>query len=190
MEPYQTNEESYWNSVARTGLLFGLVVFALNIIGGYMTIHSDPSGTILGENMIAGLFSCLIGAFGGLMAVKLYLNEFPQPLLTGRGAVIGLATGVVIALVSTILGLLWNAIDPSYTDNLMEATIANIEAMDLPESQQEDMIDSMAGQMQQMQTAGGVILALGMNALLYGILNLLTGMLGVKFFATENEQNQ
>ncbi|MEX0773594.1 MAG: DUF4199 domain-containing protein [Balneolales bacterium] len=187
MEPHQTNEASYWNSVAMAGLLFGLIVFAVNIIGGYMTIQTESADTLMAESMIAGLLSCLIGAFGGLMAVKYYVKEYPQPLLIGRGAVIGLATGVVIALVFSVLSLLWNVIDPAYTENLMESTIANIEAMGLNEAQQQDMIDSIAEQMQQMQTTGGVLMAFGMNALLYGILNLLTGMLGVKFFAPHED---
>lgn len=187
MEPHHTNEASYWNAVAISGLIFGLIVFALSIIGGYMTINAEPTGSMFGGSMVTGLISCLIGAFGGLVAVKLHLGENPQPMLLGRGSVIGLATGVMIALVSTIFGLLWNIIDPGFMDNLIEASIANIEAMNIPEAQKEDMIDSVAGQMQRMKTAGGVLLAFGMNALLYGILNLLTGMLGVKLFASKED---
>ncbi|MEX0779397.1 MAG: DUF4199 domain-containing protein [Balneolales bacterium] len=187
MEPNQTDEANYWNSVARAGLIFGLIVFALNLIGGYMTINSEPSGGFIGESMLAGLVSCLIGAFGGMVAVKFHLIENPRPMLLGRGAVIGLATGVVIALVSIVLGLFWNLVDPAYTEKLIESTIASIEAMDLPESQQNEMIDSVASEMQRMQSASGVVMAFAMNALLYGILNLLTGMLGVKFYSPEEK---
>ncbi|MEX0929279.1 MAG: DUF4199 domain-containing protein [Balneolales bacterium] len=188
MEPHNRSETNYWNSVAVAGLIFGLVIFAINIVGGYMTINSEATGTMFGENMIMGLVGCLIASFGGLLAVKMHVRDHPEPLLIGTGAIIGMATGAVIALASTVLGLIWNGIDPAFSDNLMQATIANIEAMDqIPEGQKEEMIDSVAAQMQRLQTAAGMLIAFVTSALLYGILNMLTGMLGVRLFAAREE---
>lgn len=190
MEPDHTNQASYWNAVTMAGLIFGLIVFVLSIIGGYMTINSEPTGALFGgASMYLGVFSCLIAAFGGMMAVYLYLREYPGSMLLGRGALIGLATGVVIAAVSTLFGLIWNVVDPAFSENLLEASIANIEAMgQIPEAQKDEMIDQTASQVQRMQTAGGIAMAFGMNAILYGILNLLTGMLGARIFASQEEE--
>ncbi|MEX0684959.1 MAG: DUF4199 domain-containing protein [Balneolales bacterium] len=188
MEPQQSNDISYWNAVTLTGIIFGLIVFVLNIIGGYATIGAEPSGGWVGPSMFTGLFSCLLAAFGGMVAVRIHLKQNPQPpLQLGRGAMIGLATGIVIAFVSTVLGLIWNIIDPSFSQNLIEASIANIEAMNIPEDQKQEMIDSVAAQMQQMYSVGGLVMAFVLSSLLYGILNMLTGMLGVKFYSPNEE---
>ena len=179
MEPIQN--KSIWNASGIAGLIFGFIVFLITMIGSYITIHSEPSGSLFGANMIASTVGCLIGVFGGAMGVKLYINQFGKELKIGKGALIGLATGFFMAIISQILSLLWPLIDGSFVNNLMEAMIANIELMEqLPSAQKQEMIDATYTQMQNYFAAGTIIKNLLIGVAMFGLLNMLSGMLAAK----------
>lgn len=184
MEPVEkhdfTREMGIW------GGFFGLVMFLISTIAGYATIHSEPTGSLVGFSEVGNIVGCLIGALGGLLAVRMHVRSGVEMLTFGRGALIGGMTGVVMAVVATFLGTLWHAIDPQYNEQLMEATIANIEAMDqLPESQREEFIDQTFAQFQEHLSFQGIMLGLGLQMLTLGVLNIITGLLGTRFFASQ-----
>lgn len=184
MEDYQqqtyNSEPSYWNSVAIAGILFGVIVFALSLLTGYATINSEPTGSLFSPTQLIGTLGCLVGAFGGMLAIWHYTGTFNLSVTLGRGALIGFLTGVAISVVNVLLSEGWTFIDPDMTQQMVESTIANIEASDLPEQQKQQMIDLTAGS----REGDGIGSQLLSGIPLYGILNLITGMIGAKIFGS------
>lgn len=187
MEPVEP--KSFWNAAGIAGVIFGFVVFIISLIGNYITILSEPTGSFLSANMVAPVIGCLAGAFGAVLAVKLYINEHGPEMKIGKGAIIGLVTGIIMTVVYQVLTLLWPFIDGSYIENLQTAMIDNAEMMmeNLPAEQramQDDMIDSIYNQMQNYYSAGVIFMNLFTGVLTYGLLNLLSGLLSAKFMGT------
>ena len=86
---------------------------------------------------------------------------------------------------------MWQLIDPAFNDNMMNALIANFEAInEIPDAQKEEMIDGIYTQFQKQATVAGQLTAMATNAAFYGILNALTGMLGVKLFAPKSTNEE
>lgn len=173
---------SYWASVGIAAFIFSLITTVLQLISGYIQINSEPTGSIFSPSMFMGLFVCLIGAFGGMLAVWHYANEYKITMKLGKGALIGFLTGTVMVLIGLVFNEVWSFIDPDMNEKMMEAVIANFEAMDVPEETKQQMIDQAASQV---DPSIGTQLAWGIPA--FGILNLLTGMLGVALFARDKE---
>ena len=183
MEPEQNN--NYWNAAGKAGAIFGGIVFLVSLIGSYITIHSEPTGSILSGTILTSAIGCLIGAFGGVLAIKMYINEYGTEMKIGKGAVIGLVTGIMMALIFQVLTLIWPMVDSSYIDNLQAAMIANLEMMEqIPEAQREEMIDAMYTQMQNYYSAANILQSLIMGFLSYGLLNLISGLLSAKIMGT------
>lgn len=183
MEPtHQDNNASpsYWTSVGIAAFIFSVITTVLQLISGYMQINSEPTGSMFSPSMFMGLVVCLIGAFGGMLAVWHYANEYKITLKLGKGALIGFLTGTVMVLLGLVFNEIWSFIDPDMTEKMMDSVIANFEAMDMPEETKQQMIDQAASQV---DPSIGTQLAWGIPIL--GILNLLTGMLGVALFARE-----
>src|SRR5699024_3506505 len=101
---------SYWGSIGIAGLIFAIITFILQIIMGYIQI----SGGSIWVTSISGAIICLIGAFGGMVAVWHYASEYNTTTTFGKGALIGFLTGVVIVVIGIILGKLWLLIDPDF----------------------------------------------------------------------------
>ncbi len=105
MEPAQN--KNIWNAAIKAGVIFGFVVFLVSTIGSYITINSEPTGNLLSGTILASVVGCLIAFFGGFLGVKFYINEYGPVMKIGQGAVIGLMAGIVMAVVSQILALIW-----------------------------------------------------------------------------------
>ncbi len=177
----ESKNPSYWASIGIAALIFAIITFALQLMLGYIQM-SGNSGWLF--TSISSVIVCLIGAFGGMMAVWHYSNEYDITMKLGRGALIGFLTGVAIVIVSIILNELWLLFDPDYYQKMMEASIANIESMDLPDEQEETTINRIrAG----FENRGSLLRQLAWGIPITGILNLLTGMLGVQLFAKEEK---
>jgi hypothetical protein len=102
----------------------------------------------------------------------------------GQGALIGFLTGVGMVVISILLSKVWLLIDPDFTQKMMDSMMANFEAMDMPEAQKQQMMDSTAEQFESNQS---ILTQLMWGIPVSGILNLLTGMLGVALFARDKE---
>ncbi|MDX1586942.1 MAG: DUF4199 domain-containing protein [Balneolaceae bacterium] len=179
----QSNPD-YWASVGLASLIFGIFSFAVSIIGGYLIINSEASGSLAMTvaQSIMGLMSCLISAFGGLLAVWHYIKTYDLNITLGTGALIGFLTGAGIIAVSTVFQEVWSLVDPEFTSKMIQSMINNIEAMELPDQQKQQMIDSMAA-----QRDTGILSSLLWGVPIYGILNLITGMIGVSVFGRKTE---
>lgn len=175
--------QDYLPSSSIVGVIFGLVTFVIGLFFIYQQINSEPSTSIMG--MILGsvsmMFVCLIAACGGLVAVWHFTKEVTASLKLGQGAVIGFLTGAVIAVVSVFLSEIWSTlIDPEMMRNYAESMMANFEAMDMPQSTLDDMAESI-------EEGDSMFRQLFLNIPLYGVLNLLTALIGVKIFADKPE---
>jgi small basic protein len=175
---------SYWTSVTVSSLIFGIVAFIISIISGYAIINSEPTGSMFSPVQLVGVLACLIGAFGGMLATWHYAREYDVPIKLGRGALIGFLTGVGITIVSVLLGQIWQVIDPDMTQKMIDSTIANMEAMDMPEEQKQQLIDSTVESVRSQQSISTQFL---WGIPIYGILNLLTGMIGAKIFGKKEK---
>lgn len=184
-----TEQPSYWTSISIASVLFGIFTFVISLITTYTMINAEPSGAILSTSRVVGmlgwLFGCLVGAMGGLLAVWHFAKEYDVPVKLGKGALIGFLTGIGMAVVTVILGQTWHLFDPDMTQKLIDSTIANLEAMDMPADQKQQIIDSTAQSIRGNQGIGSQLM---WGIPLYGILNLLTGMIGAKVFGKEEEE--
>lgn len=168
---------SYWNSVFLAGAIFGLISAVGQLLQGYVTISTGQQ---------AGWIStviCLVTAFGGLTAVWHYTNLGDFSITLGKGALIGFIAGLVVSVLGYALVEVWKLIDPSYGPALKETSIAIIENNeDLPDAWKQQMIDATndPGMLSYLMMAGGAVLT--------GVLNMLTGMLGVKIFGKKEKE--
>lgn len=175
--------QDYLPSSSIVGVIFGLITFVVGLFFIYQQINSEPSTSMVG--MLLGSFSmlavCLIAAFGGLVAVWHFTKEVTSTLKLGQGAVIGFLTGAAIAIVSVILSEIWTTfIDPEMMKNYADSMMANFEAMDMPDSTLDEMAESF-------EEGDSMLRQLFINIPLYGVLNLITALIGVKIFADKPE---
>lgn len=179
------SDPPYWTSVSVAGLIFGLLAFILSLISTYAMINSEPTGSFFSPQQLLGVLVCLVGAFGGMVAIWHYTNEYDTSVTLGKGALIGFLVGVVITVVTIILNQLWQVIDPDMTQKMIDSMIANFEQMDMPEEQKQQAIDGIAESVQSQNSIGYQLL---FGIPVYGILNLITGMIGAKFFGEKETE--
>ncbi|MDZ7718173.1 MAG: DUF4199 domain-containing protein [Balneolaceae bacterium] len=178
--------QDYLPSIGIVGLIFSLVSFVVGLFFGYQQINAEPTGSIMSPMMFSGVVICLVSALAGLLAVWHFTREVTPFLTLGQGALIGFMTGAVIVLFSVVFNELWIMLfDPEYTTKIMDATIANIEAMEMPEANKQQMIDAMAD-----SVAGGQSIwqQIFWGIPVTGLLNLVTGLIGVKIFGEKKEE--
>lgn len=172
-----SNAPSYWNSVAIAGFVFGLILAIGQLIQGYTTISTGE------QPFWMSIVFCLLGAFGGMAAVWHYTDLADIGLTLGKGALIGFLTGLGAQIIGYALVELWKVIDPTYAQAFKEASIALIENnSQVPDGMKQKMIDAVndPGMLSYLTMVGGAILT--------GVLNMLTGMLGVKVFGKKKEE--
>ncbi|WP_234569531.1 DUF4199 domain-containing protein [Rhodohalobacter sp. 614A] len=176
----------YLPSVGIVGAIFSLVSFVIGLFFGYQQINAEPTGSFFSPMMLSGTVVCLVSAFAGMIAVWHFTKEVTPYLTLGQGALIGFLTGAVIVIVSVFLNELWIMVfDPEYTTKIMDATIANIEAMEMPEESKQQMIDAMADSMGTSQSFWRQIF---WGVPVTGLMNLITALIGVKIFGEKKEE--
>ncbi len=178
-EQFNSGDEnpSYWSSVGIAALIFAIIAFVLSTGVQYMMVGGG-GGFVFSAASSAVV--CLIAAFGGMLAVWHYANEYDITFKLGKGALIGLLTGVAIAILLVILGNLWKVIDPGLQQQIIQTTIERMESANVPD----ERIEAIT---QQMKAGASIIYQLGIALLIYGIPNVITGMIGVPLFAKEEE---
>lgn len=174
-------QPSYWNSIIIASLATAIVVTAFGVIGGYMTLSSEPTGSFFSSAQLLGTVGCLVGALGGLFANWHYVNEFEVQYPIGTGALIGLMVGLGATIFAVILGQIWNIIDPSYQQQLIEWSMRNIEAMQLPSAATQQAMSSL----EDPNSIKNIALQGLMTFVGLGIVNVISGMIGAKIFASE-----
>jgi hypothetical protein len=174
---------SYWNSVIIASLITAIIVTAFSIIGGYMTIGTEASGSFFSSSQLFGTIGCLIGALGGVYANWHYAKENDVTYKIGKGALIGLLVGLGATIFTVILGQIWTLIDPSYQDALIDWNRQNIQAMQIPDASKEAALEGMKDPSSLKNIAlQGLYMFIGL-----GIVNVISGLIGAKVFASEEE---
>lgn len=178
-ENMQTENPSYWTSVIIGGLISALILSVLGLVSQYMTVSTEPTGSSFTLAQAVGTFACLIAAVGGFIATRHYAKEYDITFAIGKGALIGLLTGVAATIISTGITLLWTSlIDPEINQAVYDWSIANLEAQNMTDDQ--------------MEMAKGFIPEPGFSVVTFlfglgmlGILNAISGLIGAKVFASE-----
>ncbi|MCH2450307.1 MAG: DUF4199 domain-containing protein [Gracilimonas sp.] len=180
MENEQT-QPSYWNSVILASLITAILVTAFSLIGGYMTLGSEPSGSFFSSAQLFSTIGCLVGALGGLFANWHYVKENDVTYKIGKGALLGLMVGLGATIFSVIISQIWNVIDPGFQEALIEWNIQNLEAMQMPAEAREQAIAGFDDP--------NSLQNIGLQALFtfigLGIVNVISGLIGAKVFASE-----
>ena len=177
----------YLPSAAIVGAIFGLVSFIVGLFFGYQQINAEPTGSFFSPSMLSGFVICLFTAFAGLVAVWHFTKEVTPFMKLGQGAVLGFLTGAIITILSSVLSELWiMLVDPEYMDKIIDSTIANMEMMELPESQKDAMIEGVTESMGEGQS---LLRQLYIGIPISGLLNLVTALIGVKIFAKKAEES-
>lgn len=183
-EPPSYGIGDYIPSAGIVGVIFSLISFATGLFFGYQQINSEPTGSFFSPFMISSGVICLISALAGLLAVWHFTKEVSPKLKLGQGAALGFLTGAVIAILSVAFSELWILLfDPEYNDKILNSLISNIEEMELPSAQKDDMIDAYADGFQQSSFR-----QLFMGIPITGLINLVTALIGVKIFAEKPEE--
>lgn len=172
---------SYWNSVIIASLITAVIITAFSLIGGYMTLSSEPSGSIFNTAQLFSTIGCLFGAVGGVFANWHYVKENNVTYKIGKGALIGLLVGLVATVFSVVIGEIWNLIDPSFQEALINWNIQNMEAMQMPAEAKEAAIESM----DDIGSFKGRALQALYSFIGLGIMNVISGLIGAKVFASE-----
>lgn len=175
----QPRPSDFLSSVLLAGMLFGFIDFLAGLVFGYMQINSEPGGSLITSGVINGVVVCLVNAFAGLFAIWHYTRHVSSRLRLGQGALIGFLAGAAFVVFSALLKNLWTVIDPDFTRKLLDSMVANLEQMDLPAETRDQLIDQMAAGAQPSSLFAQIFYGIPFT----GLLNLFTGMLGVRFFA-------
>lgn len=174
-------QPSYWNSVILASLLTAIVVTAFSLIGGYMTLGTEPSGSFFSSAQLFSTIGCLVGALGGLFVNWHYVKESDVTYKIGKGALLGLMVGLGATIFSVIISQIWNIIDPGFQDALIDWNIQNLEAMQMPAEAREQAMSGFDDP--------NSLQNIGLQALFtfigLGIINVISGLIGAKVFASE-----
>lgn len=170
----------------RFGMLLGIVAFVGGIVSGYYIISAEPSSTALIIQSVLGIGICLLAGFGGFLAVRAYSKDNPVAIPFGQGAIIGLIVGLEIAVISSILSLVWKFVDPNFVQNMTEASINHSVAAMGSAADPDSMRDIME-QAGDPNSFSKWLMQFGIAGLLYGILNLISGIIGASVFGKKEE---
>lgn len=175
---------SYWPSVLVGALIVGIIMSLLGVLSQYLTISSEPSGSSFTLGQSIGILACLISAIGGFIATRHYAKEFEITFPIGKGALIGFFTGAVGVLISSVISLIWTyVIDPELNQAVYDWSVRNLEAQNLPAEQFEMALNFIP----EPGSLTTLMWTLVIGLVSVGILNLISGIIGAKVFASEED---
>lgn len=183
----QETTPNYWNSVFIGAFIVAILTTVVGLIMLYYLAGAEPSMSMMIMSGLLMPITCLVGMFGGFIAVRHYAKTFDITFKMGTGALIGLFTGIAAAVISGILGQLWNMVDPALVDNFASNMVSALETMDMPDAQREQTISRMMENIESQKAIGGIIKGVLINAAVLGVVNAITGMIGAKMFAAPEE---
>ena len=144
--------------------------------------HMREAGTSVRTEILAGVATFLTMAYITVMN--------PNILSDGTGMEFGavFTATIIAAVVGGIIGQIWNLVDPTLMERFADTMIGAFEMNDqIPESQKDEIITSMEESFEDQSSMGGVLKGIAINAGVLGFVNLLSGMIGAKIFASEEE---
>jgi len=175
MEPRETypffETASIWGAI--TAVVASLVFYGVMIV-------TDGS--------LAGLIAACLGCCGiiflpGLITTKMHISSTGKSLEVGRGALIGLTAGVIFGVVFSFMGIIWE----QFVGNVNDMFFKALEDFMLEHGDPGDADDLQ--EMREMAGDGGFTLGgFIMNIIVYGILNMITGMIGSSVFKGTDDE--
>lgn len=187
MDNYEQPESpSFWPSVLIGAFIVSIVSSVLGLFLAYYIAGSEPSMTMLAISGLSVPITCLFGLIGGIIASRHYAKTYEITFLIGKGALIGLYTGVLAAVLSTVITQLWYLVDPTLPERFSQAMISVFEQMEMPAAQKEETLSQMQAQFESQQSFGAILQGLAINAGILGFVNVISGMIGAKIFASED----
>jgi hypothetical protein len=144
-------------------------------------IAGSVAGLLSGLPVIsAGNCLCCLWIIGGAaMAVKLLIRTTPSVLASGDGAVVGALTGVVAAVVHTLLSVVFQPFNVDTAQRALDWLSGH--GVEIP-SNIDGMLQSGSGFL----SPGWTILGLFFMAAMYAIVGVLGGIIGVSLFAKKS----
>jgi len=129
-----------------------------------------------------------VGLIGGIIATRHYAKTHDVTFPIGTGALIGLFTGIAAAIIGGILGQVWGLVDPTLLERFGDTMVGAIDMNEqIPDGQKDQIISDMQQGFEDQQSIGGIIKGIAINSGVLGFVNLLSGMIGAKIFASEEE---
>lgn len=180
----ESGSDSYWASVIFGALIIGLIMSIMGLFSQYLTISNEPTGANFGIGPAVGTLACLVGAIGGILSTRHYANNVNDTFTIGKGALIGFLTGVVGVLLSTLVTFIWiYIIDTGLPQTFYDWQITNIEAQNLTDAQAEMFISRIP----EPGSTTAMMFQVGIGLVVVGILNAISGMIGTKIFAKDED---
>jgi hypothetical protein len=182
---------SYIMPALTNAIIVGVGLTVISLIVTYSTIGGEPTGSMFGPLTFMQFGVCLIGSIAGILTVKGYAKMDGVELTLGNGAVIGLVTGLFLAVVITLLSYVWNnMIDPSLMDTMKNYMVNNMEMFfEKSGAMSGDALDQMLGEVEksfeEQKTMMGILKGFGYSVLGLGIVNLISGMITAKVTAKD-----
>lgn len=144
-----------------------------------MLVPALIGGAVAGVLSGVPILSCLCCLWiigGAALAVHLTAKDSPRGLTSGDGAVVGMLTGVVAAIVESLISLPLKAVNADFVKNLMERMAKYADEMP---SGWESWIDGSAA------AAPGLawfLVGVIISAVIFAAFGALGGILGVSLF--------
>ena len=174
---------SYWKPVLTGGTIGAVIVSMTSFASGYIMLSNEPTGSLFNITSIAGLLGCLLGSVAGVYANRMYAKDNDLTYPIGKGALIGLFSGIALTFISSLISILWvYVIDPGYAESSVEWQKVNIDMMQVPAEQKELMM----GGIENPYSMKNILLGLGIGSVVFGIVNAISGIIGAKLFASED----
>ena len=138
----------------------------------------------LNGGAIAGLISgipnvsclcCLWIVGGAILATYLVTKNSPAPLTSSDGAIIGVFTGIVAAVVKTIVDVILTPVNRQFFQRLMEWVSEQMEEM--PPG-----LDEMFNESAFETTVPRILFSLLMSGIIFSVLGALGGIIGLSLF--------
>jgi hypothetical protein len=173
-------QKNFIKAAGIAGAIMAVVTSALLIANGYSIMNATPDGSPLPPGSMLNGVICLLSFLTSFIAVKLHASEEPVMQL-GRGAIIGLVSGALAAIVGVILQMGWEFADPNYTAGVMDAMTRWAESV--PQFS-EEQVDEMLANMEDQYTMTGRLKAIGIGLPINAVANAVTGLLAAKIFTS------
>lgn len=141
-------------------------------------------GTLAGLLSGIPIVSCLCCLWiigGGMLAAYLLIKDSSAPVVSSDGAIIGVFTGIVAAVVKTILDVILTPFNRAFFQRLMERFAEYMEEM--PPGF-EDMLDESSFE----TTVPRVLISLLTSGIIFSALGALGGIIGISLFKKKPPQ--
>jgi hypothetical protein len=177
----------FWVTAGISGVIVGVGAFFFKVLLTFIRLHAGPQNGLLSVDLILGIIGLiwLIKACGGGFACWYYKKRSGLSVVMGRAAMMGFLTGVAITIVSIILSALWHWIDPGIIHHKFQSDVAIIKSLDITTAQKKEFIDGITKSMKSFHNPGKLLFS---GLFIFGIPNLITGMIGAKILGRKDNE--